>query len=140
MTAMRLRLLALLLATALPRASGAAEPSFIDVDGGHIAYERCALPGAARTIVLVHDGVLHSAAWDGIWPILCARFRVVRFDHRGYGASPPSTKPYSSVEDIGAVMAALHIDRATLVGASANGGRVMAYTLATLRLSKPRLP
>lgn len=125
---MRRSLFALLVA-ALPYTTWAAEPSFIDVDGGRIAYESCAPAGATQTLVLVHDGTLHSAVWDGVWPVFCARFRTVRFDHRGYGKSPPSTRPYSAVADIGAVMEALAIDHAVLIGGSANGGRAMAFAL-----------
>jgi len=126
---MKRTLATLLLAAILPFPVWAAEPSFIDVDGGRLAYESCAPAGATKTIILVHDGLLHSAAWDGTWPIFCTQFRTVRFDLRGYGRSPPSTRPYSSVADIGAVMEALNIDHAILVGASANGGRAMAFAL-----------
>jgi len=122
-------LASLVLAALLSGAPRAAEPSYIDVDGGRLAYEICAPAGATKTILLVHDGLLHSAAWDGVWPIFCAQFRTVRVDLRGYGGSPPSTRPYSSVADISAVMEALHIDHAILVGASANGGRAMAFAL-----------
>ncbi len=123
------RVLVLLLLAGLACTAGAAEPSFINVDGGRLAYETCAPAGATKTIVLVHDGTLHSAVWDGVWPIFCAQFRTVRFDHRGYGKSPASTRPYSAVADIDAVMEALAINHAVLIGGSANGGRAMAYAL-----------
>ena len=56
-------------------------------------------------------------------------FHTVRFTERGYGNSPRSTQPYSSTDDIGNLMGALQIKRATLVGSSANGGRAIAFAL-----------
>lgn len=126
---MKRSLIALILLAALRTPALASDVFFIDVDGGRIAAESCTPRGPTKTIVLIHDGTLHSAVWDWVWPIFCERFHTVRFDLRGYGKSPPSTRPYSSVADIGAVMEALHIDHAILVGASANGGRAMAFAL-----------
>jgi 3-oxoadipate enol-lactonase len=125
------------------RASG---PSFVDVDGGRLAYESCSPKGATQNIILIHDGIFDSAVWNGVWPILCETFHTVRFDERGYGNSPQSTQPYSSTDDIANLMAALHIKRATLVGASANGGRAIALaldhpeTVDSLIVSGPAVP
>ena len=109
--------------------ANASEPSFVDVEGGRLSYESCSPKNYTRTIVLVHDGIVDSAVWNGVWPILCKKFRTVRFDERGYGNSPQSTLPYSSVDDISKLMNALRIERAILVASSANGGRAMALAL-----------
>jgi len=44
----------------------------LDIDGGTLAYETCGV--GPKAIVLLHDGILHSAAFDDVWPILCQRF------------------------------------------------------------------
>jgi 3-oxoadipate enol-lactonase len=120
---------AALFAAFLSSQAKAAEPSFIEVEGGRLAYESCSPKTVTQTIILIHDGLLDSAVWNGVWPILCEKYHTVRFDERGYGNSPQSTQPYSSVDDIGRLMSALDIKRATLVGSSANGGRAIAFAL-----------
>jgi len=105
-----------------------AEPAFLEVEGGKLAYETCGT--GPRTIVLLHDGILHSAAFDDVWPMLCERFRVVRYDRRGYGASPAATGAYAPAKDLERLLKALAIERATLVGSSAGGGLAVDYALA----------
>ncbi len=64
--------------------------SFIDVDGARLYYEECG--SAPQAVVLVHDGVLDSAAWDDVWPEFCKHFHTIRYDRRGYGRSPAATQ------------------------------------------------
>jgi pimeloyl-ACP methyl ester carboxylesterase len=109
-------------------ASLAQAQTFAEVEGGKIAYETCGSGGKA--IVLLHDGILHSAAYDDVWPLLCQRFKVVRYDRRGYGQTPAATTPFASVDDLAAVMKAAGIEHATLVGSSAGGGIAVDFALA----------
>jgi 3-oxoadipate enol-lactonase len=109
--------------------SACAAEGTVRVPGGLLAYESCNSAPASQTVILIHDFTLDSGVWNGVFPLLCENFRVVRFDQRGYGKSPPSTAAYSSIEDIGLLMKGLGLERATLVGASANGGRAVAFTL-----------
>ena len=105
----------------------AAAPEMIDVDGGRIAYETCGT--GPETLVLIHDGILDSSAFDSVWPGLCETFRVIRYDRRGYGTSPAATAPYDAVADLAAVMRANGTDKATLVGSSAGGGVAVEFAL-----------
>jgi pimeloyl-ACP methyl ester carboxylesterase len=100
----------------------------LDVDGGKLAYETCG--SGPKTVVLLHDGILHSAVFDDVWPALCAKFRVVRYDRRGYGASPPAAAPYRPANDLAALMKALSLERATLVGSSSGSGVAVDFDLA----------
>lgn len=102
--------------------------TFAEAEGGKLAYEACG--SGDKAIVLLHDGILHSAAYDDVWPRLCQRFRVVRYDRRGYGASPAATAPFASVDDAAAVMKAAGVQHATLVGSSAGGGIAIDFALA----------
>ena len=56
--------------------------AFVEAEGGKIAYEACG--SGDRAIILLHDGILHSAAYDDVWPRLCERFRVVRGFPQGW--------------------------------------------------------
>lgn len=102
--------------------------SLADAEGGKIAYETCGT--GDKAIVLLHDGILHGAAYDDVWPLLCQRFRVVRYDRRGYGQTPAATAPFASVDDLAAVMKAARIEHATLVGSSAGSGVAVDFALA----------
>ncbi len=117
----------MVLACGLALMAGAARAEMVDVDGGQIYYETCGK--GPQAIVLIHDGVVNSASFDDMWPILCRDFRVVRYDRRGYGKSPAAKAPYSPQEDLAAVMAAAKMDHASLVGFSFGGGLAVSYAI-----------
>jgi len=73
--------------------------------------------------VLVHAGICDSRMWDAQWRTLANRFRLVRYDMRGFGRSPFPPEPYSNGRDLLDVMDAAGVERAALVGVSM-GGRV----------------
>jgi len=114
-------------------ASLANAQAFAEAEGGKIAFETCGPEtpeSGGKAIVLLHDGILHGAAYDEVWPLLCQRFKVVRYDRRGYGQTAAATTPFASVDDLAAVMKAAGIDHATLVGSSAGGGIAVDFALA----------
>lgn len=114
---LRRPLLALLL-TALPLQ--AQDTGFVDVPGGRLHYEA---RGHGPALVLIHDGLVFSATWDGQMPAFSRHYRTVRYDRRGYGLSDPPKEAWSDLDDLHAVLDALKIDRAVLVGNS-NGSRL----------------
>ena len=117
--------------SAAPGTSG----GFIAVAGSRLFYEECAGgqavgSAAGPALVLVHDGVMGAATWDAVWPALCARFHVVRYDRRGKGRSPAPTAPFSQVADLAALLADRGVARATVVGSSAGGALALDFALA----------
>src|SRR3990167_4210766 len=104
-----------------------ARADMMEVPGSRLSVETCG--AGPRTIVLLHDGILHSAAYDAVWPRLCDRFHVIRYDRRGYGASDPTSGPYAPVRDLEAVLKARGVTRATFVGASSGGGLAVDFAL-----------
>jgi 3-oxoadipate enol-lactonase len=102
--------------------------AFVSVEGGRVWYQTCG--SGPKSMVLIHDGSLHSATWDDVWPLFCKDFHVVRYDRRGYGRSPAATQPYSRTDDVLAVMRAAGMAHAVMVGASAGGGIAVDFTLA----------
>jgi pimeloyl-ACP methyl ester carboxylesterase len=117
---------AALLSTAAPAQTPPG--ALLEVKGGQLWYETCG--SGPKTMVLIHDGLLHSVGWDDVWPDLCKTYRVVRYDRRGYGRSPQAKAAYSQVDDIAAVMRAVGMDHAVIVGASGGGGIAIDFTLA----------
>jgi 3-oxoadipate enol-lactonase len=124
------RMLALAVTLTVLVGTAAAESTtgaFVTVEGGRIWYQSCG--SGSKAIILIHDGILHSATWDDVWPILCRDFHVVRYDRRGFGRSPAATAPYSPVDDLAAVMHAADLEHAVLVGSSSGGGLAIDFTL-----------
>jgi pimeloyl-ACP methyl ester carboxylesterase len=123
----------ILLAAALlgnaPARTQSAPPqgSFLEVDGAKLYYEECG--SAPQVVVLVHDGVLHSAAWDEVWPDFCKHFHTIRYDRRGYGRSPVATQGYYAADDLAAVLRQLKLKRVAIVGSSHGGEISINFTL-----------
>ena len=91
----------------------------IDVPGGRL---RVADDGVGPPILLLHAGVADLRAWDAmVAPLVAAGYRAVRPDTRGYGASTTDDVAYSLEADVVAVLDALGIGRAALVGNSRGG-------------------
>lgn len=88
------------------------------VNGTRLYFETA---GKGTAVVLVHGGLVDSRQWDDQMPALSRRYRVVRYDLRGYGRSEAPTGPFSHVEDLRALLDFLKIDRATIVGLSLGG-------------------
>jgi pimeloyl-ACP methyl ester carboxylesterase len=94
--------------------------------GARLVYE---MTGNGPAVVLVHGFGLDMRMWDAQVAPLAARFRVVRYDCRGFGASGPfdPAVPYTHADDLLALLDHLAISDAVLVGLSF-GGRVALQT------------
>lgn len=87
-----------------------------------------------RTLVLVHGNVSSALFWQQTMLDLPADLRVIAIDLRGFGAS--EAKPVDATrgvrdfsDDVHAVLEALGVPAAHLVGWSMGGGVVMQYAL-----------
>src|SRR5215472_12799 len=119
---------AILLGNAPARAQSAPpQGTFLEVDGAKLYYEECG--SGPHVVVLVHDGVLHSAAWDDVWPDFCKHFHTIRYDRRGYGRSPVAAHGYYAADDLAAVLGHLKINRLAIVGSSHGGEISINFTL-----------
>ncbi|MFH8565985.1 alpha/beta fold hydrolase [Streptomyces sp. NPDC017988] len=85
--------------------------------------------GDGLPLVLLHPGVGDSRLWDPVLPRLTERYRVIRYDARGYGRSPAPTAPYSLVEDLIAVLDHFGVTRAVLAGSSMGGATAISLAL-----------
>jgi len=106
--------------------SVAADSGYVTVDGEMLYYE---IAGKGNNIVLLHDGLIHHEIWDGQFLEFAGRFRVMRYDRRGYGKSSNPKVPYSNIDDLYELFIQLKIDKAIVFGMSAGGGLAMDFAL-----------
>jgi pimeloyl-ACP methyl ester carboxylesterase len=93
---------------------------------GHLCYD---VAGDGPPVVLVHAGVADHRMWDAVVPALARRYSVIRYDLRGFGASPPPTGPFRETDDLRSLLDHLGHDRVRLVGASWGGRVAVDFTL-----------
>jgi 3-oxoadipate enol-lactonase len=94
-----------------------------------------------ETIVLLHGNAESGRAWYAWVPLLARRFRVVRPDMRGYGASTPMPRDFKwsldvIIDDYARLLNALDVQRFHLVGAKIGG--IIARALAARRPDRVR--
>jgi pimeloyl-ACP methyl ester carboxylesterase len=93
------------------------EPGVVEHDGARIWY---AAYGDGSPVFLLHGGMGHSGNWGYQVPALVeSGYRTVVVDSRGHGRSTRDARPYTyelMASDTLAVMDALNVDRATVVG------------------------
>ena len=96
-----------------------AERLDVSRDGSTLAGERW--PGGGQTVLLLHEGVADRRGWAQVAGLLAPELTVVAYDRRGYGQTPPSTEPFSHLDDLLAVIGHAGAGPVWLAGASAGG-------------------
>ena len=88
-----------------------------NVGGTGIAWEAA---GAGEPVILLHGHSFDRRMWDPQFAGLTKKFRVIRYDLRGYGLSdsPVEGRDFSHPADLCGLMDALEIKKAHLVGLS----------------------
>jgi 3-oxoadipate enol-lactonase len=80
--------------------------------------------GGAPAVLLGGSLGTKLAMWQPQLPVLSARFRVIRYDHRGHGGSPILPGPYTIDElgsDVLAMLDRLELERVSYCGLSLGG-------------------
>lgn len=106
-----------------------ADQGWVEHDGARIWY---ASHSSGPPVILLHGGLGHGGNWGNQVPALVdAGYRAIVIDSRGHGRSTRDDRPYSyelMAGDVLAVMDALSLERAALVGWS--DGACTALVLA----------
>ncbi|HSZ40362.1 MAG TPA: alpha/beta fold hydrolase [Trebonia sp.] len=101
--------------------------TFISVDGGEVWADDTG--GDGRPLVLLHPGSGDSRIWAPIMPALTPRYRVIRYDARGWGKSPAAVTEFSLLRDLVTVLDHYGIERAPIVGCSQGGASALGLAL-----------
>jgi pimeloyl-ACP methyl ester carboxylesterase len=118
--------LPLLAALLLSPGAGRAGEQYLKIGGDRLYYEEA---GSGAAVVLLHDGLMHAVAWDGVWKPLGEKFHVVRYDRRGYGRSDTPKARFSPVADLAALLDHVRVPRATLVGCSSGAALAIDFAI-----------
>jgi 3-oxoadipate enol-lactonase len=78
-------------------------------------------------LLLVHAGIADSRMWDEQLKVFALRYRVIRYDMRGFGSLTMVEGPYAHHEDLRALRDFLGIERAFLVGRSIGGRTIIDF-------------
>jgi pimeloyl-ACP methyl ester carboxylesterase len=102
------------------------QKGYAESGGGRLYYE---ILGEGPDLVLLHAGIADCRMWDDQVETFADRFRVIRYDMRGFGESKTMTVPFSHRADLGNLLRHLHVERAHLLGASQGGGLALDFAL-----------
>jgi pimeloyl-ACP methyl ester carboxylesterase len=104
----------------------ATDAGYLDIDGARIYYED---RGAGDGVILIHGFAMDTRIFDMQFELFAERFRVVRYDLRGFGRSDLPIGPSSTLDDLQIMMDRLGIERACIVGLSLGGSLAVEFTL-----------
>lgn len=101
---------------------------FAEVNGTRLYYE---MAGEGDPLVLIHGFSLDRRMWDPQFEVFAQRYRVIRYDLRGFGrAALPDGEPFSHTADLAALLDELGIENAHIVGLSQGGAVAVEFALA----------
>ena len=107
------------------------DQGYVEHDGAQIWY---ATYGSGWPVILLHGGLGQSGNWGYQVPALIrSGYHAVLIDSRGHGRSTRDARPFTyelMASDVSAVMDALHLEKAGLVGWS--DGACTALVLASI--------
>jgi pimeloyl-ACP methyl ester carboxylesterase len=102
------------------------ETGMAEVNGARLYYEAV---GEGEPLVLVHAGIADSRMWEGQLTAFADRYRVIRYDMRGFGMTAMVDGPFSHHEDLRGLLDSLNVERVHLVGCSMGGGAALDFAL-----------
>jgi 3-oxoadipate enol-lactonase len=101
--------------------------ALVDVNGTHLWVETL---GTGPVVLFLHGGLGDSRLWTPVAERLSDRFRTIRYDYRHYGRSDSPDGEFATLDDLFAVLDALEVESAALVGLSMGGAIALDAALA----------
>lgn len=90
---------------------------------------RVSVQGEGSAVLLVHGGYTNLTVWDEVVESLTNEFKVIRYDHRGYGKSGIPTVPFYHYEDMKGILDHYKIQRVHIVASSFGAGVAVDFAL-----------
>ena len=102
------------------------DSGFIDVNGAKIYFE---VEGDGHPLLLIHGGLGSLRMWDEQLPAFAERYRVIRYDNRGWGRTETDDVEFADRDDAAAVLDHVGATSAYVVGQSRGGSIALDFTL-----------
>ncbi|MBF6611622.1 MAG: alpha/beta fold hydrolase [Chloroflexi bacterium] len=99
---------------------------YLDVGGAQLHYEAA---GEGHPLTLIHAGVADLSMWDDQFHLFAQRYRVIRYDVRGYGKSFTGDVPFSNRHDLYLLLEHLGVSKSYLLGLSRGAQIATDFTL-----------
>jgi pimeloyl-ACP methyl ester carboxylesterase len=103
-----------------------AQSGTLELDNATIYYE---VEGAGHPLLLIHGGLGSLRMWDGNVPAFAQRYRVIRYDTRGFGRTETEDVEFANHDDAIAVLDHLGAESAYVIGQSRGGGIALDVTV-----------
>src|SRR2546427_10348875 len=87
----------------------------LDAQGAPLYYE---VAGQGHPLLLIHAGIADSSMWDEQFHAFAGRYKVIRYDLRGYGKSEFPAGLFANLEDPDALLKFLNVKKAHVIGIS----------------------
>jgi 3-oxoadipate enol-lactonase len=100
---------------------------FFSIQGAPLYYE---IGGQGETLLLLHAGIADSRMWDEQFAAFAQHYQVVRYDLHGFGQSQFPDGPFAQHEDPVALLHALNIEKAHVMGISFGARVALDFALA----------
>jgi pimeloyl-ACP methyl ester carboxylesterase len=106
------------------------QPERVEVTVGR-ARLTCVRKGAGGTpsVVFLHEGIADHRSWVDVMDLLAPDTEVAAYDRRGFGTTAYRPERHDQVVDLCAVLDALGMEKAVLVGNSQGGRIALDFTL-----------
>jgi 3-oxoadipate enol-lactonase len=104
----------------------ASQRGFAAINGARLYYEA---GGEGQPVVFLHSGLANSRMWDAQVSDFAWRYRVMRYDLRGFGRSSMPQGAFSHRADLAGLLRSLGVERAVLVGSSMGGQLALDFAL-----------
>lgn len=95
-----------------------ADSGFVEADGAKIYFE---VEGDGHPLLLIHGGLGDMRMWEAQVPAFAERYRVIRYDTRGFGRTETEDVEFTDRGDAVAVLDHVGADSAYVVGQSRAG-------------------
>ncbi len=103
-----------------------AESGYLETNGAKLYYE---VVGEGHPVVLLHAGVADHTMWEDQMEPFTKKYRVIRYDTRGFGKSTTENVEYSDRQDLYDLLKHLGVEKAHLIGVSRSGQIATDFTL-----------
>jgi 3-oxoadipate enol-lactonase len=102
------------------------ETGILETNGARIYYE---VEGSGDAVILIHAGGANLRMWDDQVAALRDRYRLIRYDTRGFGRTETDAVEFSNRADIAALLDHLGEKAAHLVGISRAGQIALDFAI-----------